>query len=379
MFVTWLIVALSALLFYSIVSLPLSGLVKFILVAAEMYIVGSVLAKRHHIPTEMGFLLIKSKKGLEFIDRLARNASFWNFFADTGTVICYGLLSVILFRKQFGWKPLAAGLAALTLISFIVAPLAIHFLSSILMGSFEKKPALSLVNQEITTAVLMFIMYSGGFFFTLLLGILYYGFHIGSLLVQFLFFGQQAITTAQPGGTLLLPGINLPLLEGILALAVVLVVHETSHAVLSRIASVPLLSSGIVLFGIIPIGAFVEPDEKELAKKPSVKQTRILAAGSTANFLASLLFALPFLAVSLLLSKFPFGTGGNGSNFLYVLLGLIFSLNFVVAAVNLLPLPLFDGYRILELNIQNKKALAALMYITLAAFILNFIPWFFAG
>ncbi len=371
-------VVLSVILFYILLSLPLSGLLKFLLIAAEMYLVGIVLAKKHHIPTEMGFLLIKSKKGIAFIDRLARESGFWNFFADAGSVVCYGLLSVVLFRRQFGWKQLVAGLAVLSLMSFFVAPVAIHFLSSMLGTSFEKKAALNFVNQEITTLLLAGIMYIGGFFFTILLGILYYGFHIGSLLVQFLIFGQQAITAAQPGGTLILPGINLPLLEGVLALAVVLVVHEGSHAVLSRIASIPLLSSGIVLFGIIPVGAFVEPDEKELVKKSAVKQTRILVAGSAANFTASLLLFLPFLA-ALFLKPFPSGLAGEISNSVYVFLGLAFSLNFVVAAVNLLPLPLFDGYRILEVNIHNKKALTALMYLTLGAFILNFIPWFFAG
>lgn len=379
MFKTWLIVALSVILFYILLSLPLSGLLKFLLVAAEMYFVGGVLAKKHHIPTEMGFLLIKSKEGIAFIDRLARDSGLWNFFADAGSVVCYGLLSVVLFRKQFGWKQLAAGLVVLSLMSFFVAPVAIHVLSSMLGTSFEKKVTLNFVNQEITALLLVGIMYIGGFFFMILLGILYYGFHIGLLLAQFLFFGQQAITAAQPGGTFILPGINLPLLEGVLALAVVLVVHEGSHAVLSRVASIPLLSSGIMLFGIIPVGAFVEPDEKALAKKPAVKQTRILVAGSAANFIASLLLFLPFLTVALFFKPFPAGLAGEIFNSIYVFLGLAFSLNFVVAAVNLLPLPLFDGYRILEVNMHNKKALTALMYLTLGAFILNFIPWFFVG
>ena len=377
MFSTLLLIFLSLALFYEILSLPLSGLLKFILIVAEMYTVSFVLSKKYDLSTEMGFLLLKSKKGIAIIDKLAKNAKLWNFFADVGTVISYGLLSVLLFKKQFSWKSLLAGLAILSVLSFLVAPFSLHFLSSVLTTSFEKKAAISFGNDNLASLLFLVVMYAGGFFSLILLGIFYYGAHIAILLFNFLIFGQQTITTTQPGGTFLLPGINLPLLEGVLALAIVLIVHEGSHAVLSRIASIPLLSSGIVLFGIIPIGAFVEPDEKKLVRLEQVKQTRILVAGSTANFITSVLFFIIFVCAALVMPLLPAGFFYDAFKFLYVVFGLTFSLNFVVATVNLLPLPLFDGYRILELNVKNRTLVKAIMYATIGAFLLNFVPWLF--
>lgn len=378
MIFTALIVLLSLLLFYVVLSLPLSGLIKFIIIAIAMYAVGLFLAKKHKLSTEMGFILLKSKRGLDLINELAKKQALWNFFADVGLVMSYGALSAFIFKKHFNWKAFAAGMIAIALLSFLVAPNALHFLSSILGSGLGKKIDAGAGGNLISIIMLLFF-FIGGFFLALLSGIVYYSVVLLSLLAQFIFSGSSAIAAAQPGGTLLLPGINLPFLEGVLALVVVLVVHEGSHAILSRIASIPLLSSGIVLFGIIPIGAFVEPDEKKLSRSPQQKQTRILVAGSTANFFTSLLFFAVFVPFALFFKSQPAESVYYGlAHFLYTFLGLVFSLNFVVATVNILPLPLFDGYRLLEINIKNKAVVSALMYITLIAFALNFLPWFFA-
>ncbi|MEM4166192.1 MAG: site-2 protease family protein [Candidatus Bilamarchaeaceae archaeon] len=379
MFITTLIVILSLIFFYLVLSLPISGLLKFLLIALEMYLVGVVLAKRYKLSTEMGFILLKSKKGITFINNLAKNHNLWNSFADIGLIVSYGFLGALIFKKHFSWKTFIVGVFLLTFISFLVAPTALHFLSSVLTGGFAKKATFDFGGPDINFIVITALFYAGGFFLMLLAGILYYSTNILFLLIQFIFFGSQAIASTPAGGTLLLPGINLPLVEGILALAVVLLVHEGAHAVLSRIASIPLLSSGIVLFGIIPIGAFIEPDEKRLAKSPAQRQTRILVAGSTANFITSIIFFFMFIPISVLLKTQAAGTLiYDIVRFFYVFIGLTFSLNFVVATVNILPLPLFDGYRLLEVNIKNKTIVSALMYITLIAFLLNFLPWFFA-
>jgi membrane-associated protease RseP (regulator of RpoE activity) len=236
-----------------------------------------------------------------------------------------------------------------------------------------------------------------------------------------------------------------------------MVVHEGAHSVLTRIARVPLLSSGIVLFGIIPIGAFVEPDEKKLERSEPVKQTRVLVAGPTANMMASAAFFLLFMAffiptagmregalyvhygeewngtmalpegtliyemdgvpaasidygqyslepnqsVRILTSRGEVVRAANedgkigisflvlDSNsissryanpalqFIYIILGLSLALNFVVGTVNILPIPLFDGYRIIDVNVKNKMVVKAVSYGALFFFILNFLPRFF--
>ena len=57
------------------------------------------------------------------------------------------------------------------------------------------------------------------------------------------------------------PGVTIPI-EAIVAVAVIAIVHETAHGVMCVIAKLRLQSSGALLLGWLPIGAFVEPDEK---------------------------------------------------------------------------------------------------------------------
>ena len=72
-------------------------------------------------------------------------------------------------------------------------------------------------------------------------------------------------------------------------------------------------SSGIVLFGIIPIGAFVEPDEQEL-KNRRYKTSGVIVAGSTANLISCILFFILFLDFSV--------TGNYREQGLWVISGL---------------------------------------------------------
>jgi Zn-dependent protease len=296
-----------------------------------------------------------------------------------GTTIAYGVVGILFLRKNTNWKTFIAGMLMLTLLSFIIAPFSLQFLASVLVGgsSLTKKPNVSLGDPNITSIIITGIMYLGGFFFTLLLSLLYYAIYIVGLVAQHFLSGSQEITTTQPGGTFLLPGINLPLLEGVLALAAILIIHEGFHAVLSRIAGVKLLSSGLVFFGIIPVGAFVEPDENMLKETPAKEQTRVLIAGVAGNFIASVVFFLLFLPIAFYMKTLSPGAAYSIVHFFYLFLGLAFSLNFIVGTVNLLPMPMFDGYRILEINIPHKKLVTALMYLTLIAFLMNFVPWIF--
>lgn len=219
----------------------------------------------------------------------------------------------------------------------------------------------------------------GGLFLFIVISMLYYSFIVFNAIYSTVAHGTNAIANTNPGGSFLLPGVNLPFVEGILALAIVLIVHEGAHAVLARIGKIPVLSSGLVLFGVLPVGAFVEPDEAELNKSDDVRQTRVLIAGSTSNLYTSLIFFLLFIGfVYFLNSVNVIGTIFQApAKFIYILLGLTFSLNFIVGTVNLLPVPLFDGHRILDVNLKNKLIVKILSYATLAAFIANFLPWLF--
>lgn len=93
-----------------------------------------------------------------------------------------------------------------------------------------------------------------------------------------------------PRNVLLIPGLNefIPFIWGLIGLIVTLIVHEFSHAILSRVEDVRVKSLGVV-FALIPIGGFAEPDEKELLGKGRKSRMMIYSAGITANFLIALL------------------------------------------------------------------------------------------
>ncbi len=115
---------------------------------------------------------------------------------------------------------------------------------------------------------------------------------------------EQKEAIPGPEIALVLPGINpiLPLEHIgyiILALAVAIIVHEFSHGVLTFAAKLKVKSLGI-LYLVVPIGAFCEPDEKQLKKAPTAKRMRVYAAGPLSNFVVVLisLFIFSFVFMS---------------------------------------------------------------------------------
>jgi membrane-associated protease RseP (regulator of RpoE activity) len=127
---------------------------------------------------------------------------------------------------------------------------------------------------------------------------------------QFILYMGLDLTPAQkaelpgPEFALVLPGIN-PILPMetffyvIFALIVAIIVHEFSHGILTFASDLKVKSMGL-LYLIIPIGAFVEPDEDQLKKTKISKRMRVFAAGPLANFVMVLitfcLFSFVFMA-----------------------------------------------------------------------------------
>ena len=93
---------------------------------------------------------------------------------------------------------------------------------------------------------------------------------------------------APPGVRLVIPGLTIPLWEGLIAILSVLLVHEFAHGFVLRAQGLPTKSVGAMVFIAIP-GAFVEPDEKRLKKAPIMQRLRVYGAGSFANILLALL------------------------------------------------------------------------------------------
>lgn len=95
-----------------------------------------------------------------------------------------------------------------------------------------------------------------------------------------------------------LPGVNplIPLWYGLLALIVALVIHEGSHGVMAYVGRMRVKSLGLLFF-IVPIGAFVEPDEEDLEKATAREKNRVFAAGPASNLVVALVAGLLFSGV----------------------------------------------------------------------------------
>ncbi len=379
MIILGVIVAIAIGLFWFILQMDVPGLWKFFLVFAEMLIVNQILIRRYKLPSELGLVLLKSKRGIDIIDELSKKGKWFDLMADIGNTLAYGLLSLLITKRNTSFKTLLPGLVLLGVVALVVGPAAIYYISEILgLGatgdgtttSASLKAGIDIYGMG---AMLLF----GGFFLLMLFGIIYFGGVVLSGVIDLLLYGKEEVLDLPAGGTFLLPGVNLPLFEGIIALVVIMLVHEGAHAVLARIGKIPVASSGVVLFGIIPIGAFVEPDEEKLAKADEVRQSRVLVAGCTANLMASIVFFILFAALALAMIQLSL-TDNVALQFIRTTLMLTFTLNFIVGVINLLPLPVFDGYRLIDVNLKNKLAVKALMYVTLLFFLLNFLPHFFS-
>jgi membrane-associated protease RseP (regulator of RpoE activity) len=107
------------------------------------------------------------------------------------------------------------------------------------------------------------------------------------------------------------PGvIGVPFWYWIITIGLLILVHEGNHGIMSAREKVRIKSLGWGAFLILPL-AFVEPDEKQLARQGAWKQLRVFAAGSFANFV--LAFVSLFLFSSLITAAFiPSGVGFRG-------------------------------------------------------------------
>jgi membrane-associated protease RseP (regulator of RpoE activity) len=89
---------------------------------------------------------------------------------------------------------------------------------------------------------------------------------------------------------LAIPGVNqfIPFTVAVwFAFVFTLVIHEFGHAFLARVENLKVSFIG-ALVCVIPIGAFVEPDEAEFEKLQGLPKIRMLGAGITNNIVAGL-------------------------------------------------------------------------------------------
>ncbi|MGA3020592.1 MAG: site-2 protease family protein [Candidatus Micrarchaeales archaeon] len=293
--VTTLIFAAAALL--ALVYLFLvngSILLRFALAILVLVVSGHLIATVNGLKSSFGMYLLGGKRGIKFIDKLSKShKKVWIMLSDWGLAFSFGALAYFMFRKQISKKMLVFGILSIILILLFVypyLPLVLQFIS------------IPQINSGISAVP------SQGFsllFYVLLVACVIGGFGLFAILLLIFSSIILLITPPSqqiPGVVPTIPGVTIPFFSGIISLAIILIVHEFSHGVLARIAKVKIKGVGAVLFGIIPLGAFVDPEEKEVKKLGINAQDRISVAGISANMLTSILFFIvTFLLISYVL------------------------------------------------------------------------------
>jgi membrane-associated protease RseP (regulator of RpoE activity) len=125
-----------------------------------------------------------------------------------------------------------------------------------------------------------------------------------------------------PRSIFLIPGLNpfLPWHYALISLFITIIIHEAGHGIVARVYNVKLESTGIVLFFVVPIGAFVNIERNELEKTPLKHKSAILTAGPLTNIILAGISLFGLYLVITTLSPLPisgaqeFGVSINGVN-----------------------------------------------------------------
>lgn len=112
-------------------------------------------------------------------------------------------------------------------------------------------------------------------------------------------------------GTYQYPGpvFSVPFWYWIVAIFVVVSVHEPMHALFARLEKVKIKNMGLFLFFVFPLGAFADPDEKQMKKLSMTKKLRIFAAGSFGNLIVAVIFILLIMGYNFLIDSLITGNG----------------------------------------------------------------------
>ncbi len=309
---------------------------------------GLVLMRKLPNTDIMGHVLFKinSRKGISLMDRLGRRYSaFWKNVGDLALILLFGGIGTAYVAYRREGKSRRVLLAALTFFAvFVYAgpnvlsffPFALYLSPSIIAlglsfaaswGVYALSPRISR-NKATLLAFGLAVLFFGSpyilsYFATDSLYYLAVGVSVGilglpatvivSLLIQA--GGIAAGTTSEPGVNIGYPDIedgrpvlkyagtdiSIPLFPDILlAIIILLVLHEGFHGLLSRAQGIRIKSTGLLFASIVPLGAFVEPDEKQFKKEDPLKRLRVYAVGSFANIfvVALVAFILGNLMVS---------------------------------------------------------------------------------
>lgn len=258
-------------------------------------------------------LLRRTKRGLLAIDAFAkRHPAFLEKYADAGIVASFGLLGVKYLSKQKKYS--ARVRRAIALRYIVVAALLIFLLPEAFSGilSTFSVPAAYARPIMYSFIALSFVFGFAGYSF-FMLAVAGIGSTLGALAGTV---PESALKLVLPFSVpdkyAYLPVQEVPIVPWLLSIFVILVAHEFSHAIIARREGIRVKSMGYGFLAILPLG-FAEPDEKQIERAPSLKKTRIFAAGSWSNIVTGiliLLLSIPFIAgYGVLQEKYTFQAG----------------------------------------------------------------------
>ena len=294
-------------LYVSYTQASLGVAARWLIAIAALVIAGMLIRKLKSLEGGFGMYLLGSKRGIKTIDRVSKShKTFWNSMAMWGVVVGFGLLSYPLLKGRIDKRLYAFGMLSLFIMMFFVVPYTGEALQFVNLPFIQT--AISSASAAHASAGFNFVGYAidavsvvAGFSGFVFVSILYNAFNIIVGIVSFIASGAAnsgSLTSQIPGVAPIIPGIDLPLAAGIISLAILLIIHEVSHGVLARAFGIKLKKVGLVMLGLIPFGAFVEPDEKAVNRLDGIKQTKIVSAGISMNLIAMLVFFVPVMLMS---------------------------------------------------------------------------------
>jgi len=225
-------------------------------------------------------ILWRTKKGLKLLDRLARYKKFLKYFSEAGFVFAFGVFGAgyIFLNSKRDTKALLK-----TIITYLV----------FIVGASIVAVPVVFTNNAVPLEFLASLYIGGTGAFVL------YGLMANTLtIIQ----SYMAGFTPMPGIAPIIPGVEIqgsPLfvpIHALFGLIILVVVHEFSHGIVARAEKIKVKSLGVLTAGIFPIGAFTEPDEKQLKKVATRKRMRVFSSGSMANFLCGIIFLALFMS-----------------------------------------------------------------------------------
>ncbi len=293
-----------------IAKLPLATTILAIIIVllGSGYIISTVNAFPNFLIIYAGSTKPTTKIGLSVIEYASKhNARFWRGLTEWGLVLSFGLLSYFIFKKHVSKKMLLFGLISIILIQVFVLPY-ITLTYGLIRNQSLQSNAITVQGYaggygNYVPYLLLLISVIGGFGLFIFAELIY----IATLTVYGIFaFSVEHTLSTPPGPTAspVIPGVTIPLFAGIISLIIVITTHELSHGVMVRLNGLKVKSIGLLLVGIIPFGAFVEPNEKAIAKLDKKQQNMISIAGVATNFLVTIPFAALTILTATVLSNY---------------------------------------------------------------------------